>query len=131
MAAENTRELDARVAEKVFGYQWWKWTGPGPHDTELAPPGTYYTGGWAACAHADCLDFEAALKNNGVPRYLTDANADYMVLEHVRKHWHATKLADFIEELPEKPHRYEIGLYSRAALAVLGRGALAPAPTAK
>lgn len=68
----------------------------------------------------------------GVPRYTSEANADYLVLEKVRETWGilesdrfiaALQVAWFNREMPRlaathRPILYEPGDYSRAVLAV-------------
>lgn len=134
------RATDARVAEKVMGWQ--RWEKPGEHGPEVFHPNT-----------ARALERMGYVRTNKPladgaecgPAYTSDPAADLSVLEHVRTTWDLPALTQFVAALsgiyaerwradsnrvsPSNPaiehtmyHR--VGDYSRAALAALDQGVL-------
>lgn len=104
-------ELDALVAEKIFGGKYRSYGNGG--------------GEWK---------YPSGLVVHSIPHYSTDASADYLVLQAVLK-WPYFKRSGFataldkllrvplsdgcVEVYPNAAMRYQPGFYSRAALAVL------------
>lgn len=142
----TNRELDALVAERVMG---WEWCGQSDRPLYLVPPQE------ADTFRDECrrLPMPAVIHETGfsarpgqgvvtrkTPRFTTDANDDYRVLEHVRETTHNHYWLMFCCHLHDlwssRPSRgmdkdgkptggltwipYLIGDYSRAALAAMG-----------
>lgn len=81
----SNRELDATIAELVFGWKWY--TTNGVHRF-LADPEEIEPGLNIGCVHETHTTMELA--HNWlchVPPYTTDVEADYLVLRHVREKW--------------------------------------------
>lgn len=144
MATDDTRRLDAEVAEKVMGWERWTCSDYGYREADLFKDATHLTT-WRKVGPEIPLGEHAEAM---VPRYSTDIAADYEVLKHVRETWEPTAFAAFMAALRHIHHdriaaftrarkwnayrdgnrsevMYEPGDYSRAALAALAT--LAPA----
>jgi hypothetical protein len=117
-AGIDKRELDKMVAAAVMGYSrvgngWWR-----------TPGGDEYSAEYALMV---------------IPHYTSDIAADYGVLHYVRENWNLEMQERFTIELNSiwhhrwseawfdgkrpgypKPLNYEVGDYSRAALAAVG-----------
>ena len=137
----TNRELDAAVAEVIFGWRWYaaawgslRFLG-NPNWTEDSPETPHWPLTEASTKLPLCDDWQLS-----VPRYTTDPTADYSVLVQVRETWEWEAVFQFHRETREiwqaryiesimtgrlpimdDWYQYVAGDYSRAALAAKGK----------
>lgn len=100
----SPRELDAMVAEKIFGFRWYDFTHPSKsviyEFTDKRPNWS-----WKPSQRPNSSDAaRLAIDNAHIPHYSTDASADYSVLSHIRKNWRSPALAKFTDALMDIWH---------------------------
>lgn len=139
------REQDEQIAEKLFGWKWYH----GYDSGEPGNRGAYSLLMEQGAFDSWCRRFGPSEEfpgfpinklSQGCPPYTSDAGADYLVLCHVREKWALGQqmafnaaLHDMLVDndydarrnkgakLSAPLIRYEPGLYSQAALAVLNQ----------